>query len=1072
LTKLKDGFLNKQGPGRRGKKKARRQAGAELKGELNSMIYSNIFDVVKQDIPIGDVIAKYLPSVDLKSSGRQQIARCPFHDSDDHASFNVYTNTNSWYCFGCGKGGSTIDLVMEAKGLCAYEAAKELATAWNIPFQEPTPEEKEKQQKIETWQQLLAEYVAGAQKQLGQDQREALHKRGLTDETIAEYQIGFDPTSSNYKPAGEKLEKYQAMGLIGSGGGYLPRGRVVIPVFQYGKPIYVIFWDYRYTEKSAMPKYLYPFGASKPLAGLDLIRKDKPVYLVEGIFDWLSMRQAGYIAVCALGTSVKAEYQERLKRASQVYIMFDNDSGKESNPGQEKARELLRELYPAAKNIILPDGKDPNDCFQDNPEGFKELIDQLTSQAKDAAEVLLNELEAMTKEEIELPANAIKLEQLKTGLILLLAQLDSETTKDVLVNRLYKALKPVGIAKKSLQEEVKLRKKEQQAGKREQEHKQPEQPLPEVYKEWAEQVNKTGRYLIANPGYLCAIKHLPSGDIEQIPIANFAAKPTRQIIRDNGLEINIQTELEGILVGGWPLPKVAVSAEKFSSMNWVTGAWGLQANIEPGMGAKDRVRHAIQSLADGAKKETVYTHLGWRKLNNRWIYLHAGGAIGADDVLVDLSEDKLTDYVLPDNVGDIQENAKYALQLLDIAKPEITFPLLSYVFLAPLCEALRRARGENAKSIEPSFILWLLGQSGNLKSTIAALFLCFFGAFSEQNLLASFKDTPSSLEKKAFLTKDSVLVVDDYHPVENRADAQKMRTNAQLLLRGYGNHLGRSRMKADTSLRAAYIPRGLCIVTGEDLPDAGESTIARFLVVEIDKGNIDINLLTQAQANAGAYSHVMRGYIEYLAGQMDKLPNQLSEDFFGYRELATKAGQHLRLPEAVAWLSIGMDKALEYFEHVGVLNSQKREALFKQAWDVFLDMAERQSARLMEEKPSEKFLNALAELLMAGVVFTKNIYYPNEQTNMQIAFIGWHDDSWFYLLPEIVYKEVVKLYTAQGRIFPVTQKRLWKYLEQENLIQAEYSSGRANRTVQGTFDGKRVRVLKLTASAVKREKTA
>ena len=64
-----------------------------------------IFDNVKQ-IPIEDVVTKYLPSLNFKTSGL-----CPFHE-DRHPSFHVYTDTNSWHCFGCDKGGSVIDLVM------------------------------------------------------------------------------------------------------------------------------------------------------------------------------------------------------------------------------------------------------------------------------------------------------------------------------------------------------------------------------------------------------------------------------------------------------------------------------------------------------------------------------------------------------------------------------------------------------------------------------------------------------------------------------------------------------------------------------------------------------------------------------------------------------------------------------------------------------------------------------------------------------------------------------------------------------------------------------------------------
>jgi DNA primase len=121
----------------------------------------NIFEQVKE-IPIEDVIKKYLPSIEFKTSGRWQMARCPFHEDSD-PSFGINENTNSWHCFGCGKGGSTIDLVMDALGIEALEAAKELARAWNIPFQEFTPEEKTRQRELENRQQLLEKYIAWTQ---------------------------------------------------------------------------------------------------------------------------------------------------------------------------------------------------------------------------------------------------------------------------------------------------------------------------------------------------------------------------------------------------------------------------------------------------------------------------------------------------------------------------------------------------------------------------------------------------------------------------------------------------------------------------------------------------------------------------------------------------------------------------------------------------------------------------------------------------------------------------------------------------------------------------------------------
>jgi DNA primase len=159
---------------------------------------------------------------------------------------------------------------------------------------------------------------------------EALRRRGLDERAIREFRIGYDPRPKDFQPSVDKLLFYERLGFFNATG-YIPAGRIVLPFFEYGKPVYVQFWDWNHRDGPNF-KYLNPSGWQKKPVGFDLIRRDKPVYLVEGIFDWLSMRQAGYIAVCTLGTSVNLEYQEYLKRASHIYIMFDNDQ-KADNPG-------------------------------------------------------------------------------------------------------------------------------------------------------------------------------------------------------------------------------------------------------------------------------------------------------------------------------------------------------------------------------------------------------------------------------------------------------------------------------------------------------------------------------------------------------------------------------------------------------------------------------------------------------------------------------------------------------------------------------------------------------------------
>jgi hypothetical protein len=494
-----------------------------------------------------------------------------------------------------------------------------------------------------------------------------------------------------------------------------------------------------------------------------------------------------------------------------------------------------------------------------------------------------------------------------------------------------------------------------------------------------------------------------------------------------------------------------VPSDDFSSMRWITKEWGLSPNIYPGQSVKDKVRHAIQSLAKDIKRETVFTHMGWRKFDDKWVYLHAGGAIGDPSILVDLKTEGLARYRLPEIGDDIKSSVVESMQILKVAPPCVTFPLYGLAFLAPLCEPLRQA------GIEPSFIIWLNGESGSLKSSLAALFLNYFGNFTGKTPPASFKDTVSSIEKHAFLTKDSILLVDDFHPTASAKEANTMEAIAQQLLRGYGDRVGRSRMKSDTTLRPTYIPRGLCIVTGESTPSAGQSTTARFLELPLAKGEINFDVMNKLQANTKVLGQTMRSYIESL--DIETLPDKLRTIYLDLRTRATMPGQHKRIPEDVAWLYLGIGMGLTHAVSVGAITEQDKAFLLETGWNTLIELAEKQATLVDTEQPAKQFISALSEMLSAKSVYTK--FFTDDATIGDNNFIGWHDADHYYLLPGITYNALTKYYTAHGGHFSVSALTLWRHLEQANAIVVQRDNKQTYRLVKKMIGGDRIRVLQL-----------
>jgi hypothetical protein len=223
----------------------------------------------------------------------------------------------------------------------------------------------------------------------------------------------------------------------------------------------------------------------------------------------------------------------------------------------------------------------------------------------------------------------------------------------------------------------------------------------------------------------------------------------------------------------------------------------------------------------------IYGHLGWRKIGDHWVYLHAGGAIGADGLVNGievLPPEALARYVLPTPpVGEMLRRAvKASLSLLRFGKSRVAFPLLAAVYRAVLGTV--------------DFAVHLMGQTGAFKSEVAALLQQHFGLeMDARHLPVSWASTANSLESIAFSAKDVLLTVDDFAPSGNAADVARLHREAERLLRAQGNAAGRQRMRADGTLRPAKPPRGLILSTGEDVP-RGQSLRARQLILEVSKG--------------------------------------------------------------------------------------------------------------------------------------------------------------------------------------------------------------------------------------------
>ncbi len=555
----------------------------------------------------------------------------------------------------------------------------------------------------------------------------------------------------------------------------------------------------------------------------------------------------------------------------------------------------------------------------------------------------------------------------------------------------------------------------------------------------------SGPYEVVD-GRICCVRETKYGTVN-VPLCNFVASVVEEVELDDGVETSRAYLLDGTLASGERLPMARVPTESFGTLSWVPTNWGLRAVVAAGFSTRDKLREAIQLLSPEAPRRRVFTHTGWRKIDSRWIYLTAGGAVGEEGFEVDLGTE-LRRYSLPSLAVDPVEAMRRSLNLLQVAPLCVTAPLWSSVFRAPLAAALA-----------PDLTVWLEGMTGSLKSSLAAVFLSHWGEFDRLCLPGAWSSTPNQLEKRAFILKDLLFVIDEYAPTAH--DARELDSKAARLIRGQGNRAGRGRLRADLSERPTYSPRGLLLGTGEHHP-SGQSVLARMLVIEVERSQIDLKLLSAAQSNAARLPHAMSGYVSWLAPQMDSLTSTLRGTFEALRGQAVAGSSHLRMPEVLAHLGVGLDCGLAYATEIGACDNSEAEDLRARCWTAMVELVGAQAKLVEEERPTRRFLETLAALvLQRRIVLIPRDSSP-EGLRPETGFVGWEDDQFLYLQAEAAFQAVSRFCRDAGEAFPVSQGKLRRDLVRERIAQPD--PGRLTAMVRLGRSPRRV--LRLCRSAV------
>ena len=382
------------------------------------MLYEQHFiDELKNRADLVRIIEPYAP---LKKKGANWMGCCPFHQ-EKTPSFSVNPSKGFYKCFGCGKGGTAFNFVMEIEGLNFPEAIKRVAEISGIPLPEPIDDKKYEQSKkrreekkavadqvielnkyaLEFWENQLQDNNAHSKAA-----QEYLEKREISGEIIKKFHIGFAPDSwdavmSLLKEKGVDEKLIETCGLVSVNEEKNQiydrfRGRIIFPILNVeGNPI---AFGARILGKGE-PKYLNSpetpaYIKGEHLYGLfqakENIRRKKYAILVEGYLDLIALYQFG-ITNCAasLGTAFTDSQAKLLGRfAKKVVVNYDGDKA-----GVKAARRAIETLLAEdfeIKVLVLPEGQDPDDFIR--AKGFAEYKKQHKTNASTYLQFVLQNL--------------------------------------------------------------------------------------------------------------------------------------------------------------------------------------------------------------------------------------------------------------------------------------------------------------------------------------------------------------------------------------------------------------------------------------------------------------------------------------------------------------------------------------------------------------------------------------------------------------------------------------------------------------------------------------------------------
>ncbi|MCB9453322.1 MAG: DUF927 domain-containing protein [Anaerolineaceae bacterium] len=557
----------------------------------------------------------------------------------------------------------------------------------------------------------------------------------------------------------------------------------------------------------------------------------------------------------------------------------------------------------------------------------------------------------------------------------------------------------------------------------------------------------TESYLLLD-GKIVYRKESYRGVVERT-VADWAATALYQTcqVDDDGKEAHVTTiELQR----GTSVKKLEVPGEVFvddvALRRFIGANAGVQYVVRAGM--SKHLVPAIVQLSGEFPTHRHYNFMGWMELDGRWVYVSPQECVTATGKLAE-----------PPSVELDQRLRDYGLQTTEWRESLAAFDAVTKVLPSNLAPALLAfallpviQRFFPDAATKPA--VHLVGTSGSGKSEIASLLSSFYGQFSRDTPPAQWGDTINMVEMLGYPLADALYWVDDYKDIY--ADTRTFTR----FLQSYSRNLGRGRLTREAKLQTSRPCRGLILSTGETSLERELSVSSRMMALEIppwkqrDPGG---QALREAEALRDRLPGFTAHFASWVACQLDgddfrmEIAGRFSQNLKGYTAKVTaalgKANAHDRAVKNWAVL-VTVYQALSNF-----IDAMDGDYLLPAWQDCIVETVR----SLREERASEVFLNVLGQLIGSGQCLIEPSLRVQGETAPGHTVVGYRDESFLYLLPDVALREVNKVQPLS-----FSSHAIGSQLREDGLL----LPGKINLTVQKSVRGSVIRLWRLKSEVL------